>query len=619
MSSNSDSDSNHTYSSSESSESESDKQTSDNKTEGKDQSDHNSDAPSSNHPAESESNSEKSKSEDESAPKVEGNVPVSPLLLSPDNDNSIPAPPEYEDEPPVVTETKKRRHIKRAPNTQNNLNPKIMLSKPGEGSQDDSHLHASQASPAKSQIQAPLSVNPAIIDSEDSNDTKSRDETDDLARLYSILKPTEEDQQRIAAINTDPFPKENEWVYNEDRTLPERGSFVQLMLFLTMDEAGLPYQSKFLKSFPSFATPRQLLAAVFKRYYVNPKEPGCNIQESEIKQMRNRLIRILQFWMKIVPYQFDDVMKETIQEFIKILNEPYEKNVLPTQQSKKSPQAVILEQRFKALIGEKDNIHKLALNNAPKIKYPKISDKKKWRFIDIDSEEIARQVTLLHSKIFRKIGVMELLSAIWGSKRGGGSEHVDELTRLFDLLSRYVQFSIISEMDKPKNRANLFVKWFDVAVYFEALKNYHGVFAIMYGLTHRSVQRMPDTMKIVKKLMKKKQAKYNDLDSLCQLSGNYAKYRPVIEKITPPCIPFIGCFQKDLIYVQEGFPNTIDGLINFKKCINCVALIEKVADYQSNRYELQKDKDLRTIISTFPEMPDTTGMMKLSQEKEKKK
>lgn len=461
-------------------------------------------------------------------------------------------------------------------------------------------------------------------DDSDSNDRESpllsEDGDASLARLYEILLPTHEEIEMIDNLNTDPFPKPEEWKQEEDAKFPGCASFVQLMLYLTqIDTVNIEFQKIFLVTFPSFASPRQLLTAIFKRYYANIKDPDCNVKDYNIlKQMRMRIIRVLQFWVNLVPYQFDDTMIETLNEFYAILQREFKKE----KKDKQNPVLTILEQRMKKLIEYKNN-QSTKNSNCPRIdtNAEPGKGKSKWVTLMPDPNTLAEQVTLLHSEIFRNIGVMELLSAIWGSKKGGGSEHVDELTKHFDLMSRYVQFSIIAERDTPKARAELFLYWLEVGIRFFKDANYHGVFAIVYGLTHRSVQRMPQTMKSVEKLLKKKKRKeeYDKLVKLCDIAGNYREYRPLIEKeIAGPIIPFIGCFQKDLIYAQEGFPNKVDSLINFNKLIKCYELISIVEKYQFEKYKFTKNEEYQAAICSFPDLPDTTGMMTLSQEKEKK-
>ncbi|OHT06815.1 RasGEF domain containing protein [Tritrichomonas foetus] len=427
--------------------------------------------------------------------------------------------------------------------------------------------------------------------------------------LYSTLQIPEEDILSLKNLNTSVFPDEHEWIPNENQNGPKAASFNQLFLYLTSpDIANIDFQKQFLISFPSFATPPKVLAAIFTRYFADIHIPNSNIQTApKLKQVRDRIIRILSTWMKLTAYQFTDVMLDAIIQFTDFLLE----------ENSSALQAQILQASVDHLKGKRNQYAYTQRVEPPASLLPSIPEDK-WIITMLNPIELARQVTLLHNKIFRQIMPMELLAAIWGSKRGGGSQNVEDLTKHFDIFSRYVQFSVING-ENLKKRAKIFQWWTEVAVAFNEMKNYHGVFAVICGITHRSVQRLPDTMKIAMKMNKKLKKKYDDLNDLCDFSGDFRKYRPVISAAIEPCIPFIGCFQKDLIYVQEGYPNQIEGLTNFAKCAACISLINTVQRFQNERYDFIEVPKIQEMISSIPEPPDTKGMMMLSIEKEKKK
>ena len=151
------------------------------------------------------------------------------------------------------------------------------------------------------------------------------------------------------------------------------------------------------------------------------------------------------------------------------------------------------------------------------------------------------------------------------------------------------------------------------------MQNFHGMFAVISGLTHRSVERMTDTMKFAMKTNTKRKRAYQEMVGLCDISGDYKNYRPVLAAAADECVPFIGCLQKDLIYISESFPNKIDDLINFNKCRMCAELIEKVKKYTQKRYFFNLVPHIQEMISSIPEPPDTVGLMQLSMDAEKKK
>ncbi|KAH0788795.1 RasGEF domain containing protein [Histomonas meleagridis] len=426
--------------------------------------------------------------------------------------------------------------------------------------------------------------------------------------FYTILDIPNETREELKLINTIVFQDPNEYTGNANS--PNAATFNQLILFLTEPEySTVDFQKLFLITFPSFATPPKVLAAIFTRYFVDISTPNCNIKdENQLKQIRIIIIRIISAWLRLTPYQFTSDMMNALDEFIKYLStDPSCKN-----------QVKILTTELRILKGESNNTCTTNSENPPP---PIESPDKPKQITDVNPVELARQVSILHSKIFHKIGPMELLTAIWGQKKGGGSANLDALTDHFDKFSRYVQLTIIQGND-AKARAKMFNYWVETAIAFkEQANNYHGIFAVICGLTHRSVQRLKDTIKIAMKNMGRSMKKqYEELVDLCDFQNDFHNYRPALSKAPERSIPFIGCLQRDLIYVQEGYPNEINGLINFQKCTACYTLIKQIDKFQNERVQFKELDYIQDLIkNSFPELPDTMGMMKLSMEKEKKK
>ena len=55
------------------------------------------------------------------------------------------------------------------------------------------------------------------------------------------------------------------------------------------------------------------------------------------------------------------------------------------------------------------------------------------------------------------------------------------------------------------------------------------------------------------------------MERILSAESAYKVYRQAIHSANPPCIPYIGVYLLDLIYIEDGNPDTIDGLINFSK------------------------------------------------------
>jgi regulator of replication initiation timing len=57
----------------------------------------------------------------------------------------------------------------------------------------------------------------------------------------------------------------------------------------------------------------------------------------------------------------------------------------------------------------------------------------------------------------------------------------------------------------------------------------------------------------------------DNLESKLEISKNFKNYRTIMDNVTPPCIPYLGMYQKDLLFLDDGNPNMIENLINFNK------------------------------------------------------
>ncbi|KAH0788504.1 RasGEF domain containing protein [Histomonas meleagridis] len=425
--------------------------------------------------------------------------------------------------------------------------------------------------------------------------------------FYNILDIHGETQDELERLNTAVFMEKSEYI--GDSTQPQAASFNQLILFLTSpDSPNIEFQKMFLMTFSSFSTPPKLLAALLTRYYCDITVPESNIKsEEELKQVRVRVVRILSSWSKMSPSQFTDDMIHALHEFLKVIeNDPNCKM-----------QVNVLSSSLDGLRGKEIKTVRKTSVAAPQ---PIIGDELPKTILDVDPVELARQASILHNAIFCRIGSLELLTMIWGTKKGG-SQNVDELTEHFDMFSRYVQLTVIQGED-VKERAKVFKHWVETAIAFREMNNFHGVFTVVCALTHRSVLRMKETVKASLKLLARPMKKqYEQLVELCMFQNDFHNYREVLEHVhsNEPCVPFIGSLQRDLIYVQNSYPNKIEGLTNVQKCQACVSLLKLVERFQNLRYQFQEVKEIQELITTFPELPDTTEMMKLSMEKEPKK
>ena len=66
--------------------------------------------------------------------------------------------------------------------------------------------------------------------------------------------------------------------------------------------------------------------------------------------------------------------------------------------------------------------------------------------------------------------------------------------------------------------------------------------------------------------------------------NNYKKYRTTLHSVSPPCLPYVGIYLTDLVFIEEGNGDTFNGLINFTKRKLVASVIRDFTQYQQVSY-----------------------------------
>ena len=405
---------------------------------------------------------------------------------------------------------------------------------------------------------------------------------DALALINSILHIDEETSAICESLNTMKFPIHEEYKISGSK-YPDCSSFPQLILAVTDPNSDMDFQKTFITTFISFTTPERVLASILYRYFADIKVPGCNIpNQSVLRSIQNKIIRIISSqWLKYASYQFTPDMYNALTYFSERV---YQVNEV---------QGQILDASINYVRTEQSNRFKRAL---PEEFFNRSLCEKPYNLLNLPPIELAKQISVFHNNIFMKILPNELLSGVWGKLKGGNSPNIDALIKHFDGFTMKVAVTIIQGPD-PHTRGRIIKRWLDIAfLCLDQYHNYHGAFSIFYALTHKSVQRLTQTQKYANRTNKIRKQQFEILKNLSQPVNDFKPYREEIKKAITPCVPFMGCFQKDLVYVQESYPNYIDNLINFKKCVESVSLLKFLSTFQS-WYKIEEVPEIQTLIA----------------------
>jgi len=369
----------------------------------------------------------------------------------------------------------------------------------------------------------------------------------------------------------------------------------------------------FLMTYQSFTSPEILLTKLIQRYQV-PRTSTTEKMDEETwkstqqKPIQLRSINVVKNWVEKHYSDFNEKLIAQLNSFI---------DVQLIQDGNKSLQETLrntLAKKEKEELGaSSERIHTFKeLPPEPKIMLKTLfAPDLSW--VDIDEEEIARQLTLIEFGIFQAIQPSELLNQAWSRPRlRHRSPNVLKMIHRFNDFSLFVASSIVKQ-DKVKNRAKIMAKFIRIAEHLKNLKNFNCVIAILSGIGNSAVHRLKWTKE---EMDRRSQNVLIELQKSMSSEQSYKNYRETLQSIVPPCIPYLGVYLTDLTFIEEGNPDMIGNLINFTKRKLIYNVIFTIQQYQSAPYNLQPIIQIQQFFNKFQKLPKEQDLFVQSLEKE---
>ena len=208
--------------------------------------------------------------------------------------------------------------------------------------------------------------------------------------------------------------------------------------------------------------------------------------------------------------------------------------------------------------------------------------------LDLDAEELARQLTIMQSKIFCAIKPEELLGQEWMKQSNSKAVNVKAMIAFSTELSNLVGDTILMPEDAKKRYAFL-KQWIKIGECCFYLKNYDALMAIMMGLNANAVQRLTKTWELVSKHTESRLDMIQT--AISRGKDNYAFMRQDIKNrvgACMPCLPFLGIYLSDLAFINAGNPPkrnvSVDGraqsIVNFDRYTKTARVIDELQSCQ---------------------------------------
>ncbi|SAM08772.1 hypothetical protein [Absidia glauca] len=386
----------------------------------------------------------------------------------------------------------------------------------------------------------------------------------------------------------------NEIVFNMEGSV-KGGTLLALVIRLTLhDYLDMNFINTFLLTYRSFCSSMELLK-LLERRYVRPPPDGLTDQEMELwknkklKLIRLRVFNVLKNWLEQYYNEDDHVILDELLHFTT--------TTIRTTLRFSAEQLERLIRKRQEATGDGLKKMVLTLPTAPPMPIlPR--NRKKFRLLDIDPLEVARQMTIMDFKLYSSIRPVECLNKAWSKEdEAHVAVNIRASIEYCNQVTSWVSDAILSQLE-VKKRVTLIKHWVQIAERCRQLNNFNTCMAILSAFDNSAVGRLKRTWEMVG-------ARTNQiLSHIRKLMGanrNFIEYRAIIHSINPPCIPFLGIYLQDLTFIEDGnadYLKTSKGLINFAKRAKTAEVIREIQQYQSTYYQLTPVDELQTFIQT---------------------
>ncbi|KAI9324097.1 ras guanine nucleotide exchange factor domain-containing protein [Zopfochytrium polystomum] len=406
------------------------------------------------------------------------------------------------------------------------------------------------------------------------------------------------------------------------------GKLAALVERLTLHDAvDSFYVQAFLLTHRSFTTTSEFFSLLTKRFLLQPPAGLNELELDEWTRLKKkpiclRVFNVMKLWLETF-FQDDEEDRAILTEM-----KVFASNQILEEDAKLS---LSLGKELLRLIDRREQglMKKIVVTDMGRDAPPPILPRtlKRIKFLELDALEIARQLTIIESRMYSKIQPTEFLRKAWSEKESDVALNVKAMIAMSNQVSGWVAQGILSEKDQPK-RKKLMVHFISIAEKCRALNNFNTLMAILAGLSTAPIHRLRRTWELVpQRSMQALELLRETMDS----TKNFSRYRETLHSVNPPCVPFLGFYLTDLTFIEDGSPNFLkqtaeltatagsatspppSEMINFAKRMKTSEVIREVQQYQNVPYLFTPVPELQQFLQeSFITSVDETDLYNLS-------
>ncbi|KAL7987258.1 hypothetical protein Chor_006177 [Crotalus horridus] len=386
-----------------------------------------------------------------------------------------------------------------------------------------------------------------------------------LERMLDVtmLQEEKEEQMRFPSPELYRFaePDSTENIVFEENMQPKSGipiikagTVVKLIERLTFHMYADPnFVRTFLTTYRSFCKPQELLSLLIERFEIPEPEPteadriamenGDQPLSAELKRFRKeyiqpvqlRVLNVCRHWVEHHFYDFErDVdLLQRLEEFIGTVRGKAMKKWV------ESITKIIHRKKQAQAIGPTHNI--TFESSPPPIEWhiSRQGQTETFDLLTLHPIEIARQLTLLESELYRAVQPSELVGSVWTKEdKEINSPNLLKMIRHTTNLTLWFEKCIV-ETENLEERVMVVCRIIEILQVFQELNNFNGVLEVVSAMNSAPIYRLDHTFEQIPSRQKKIFEEAHELSE-----DHHKKYLAKLRSINPPCVPFFVCPKK---------------------------------------------------------------------------
>uniref|UniRef100_A0A8D1LPF2 SOS Ras/Rac guanine nucleotide exchange factor 1 n=3 Tax=Boreoeutheria TaxID=1437010 RepID=A0A8D1LPF2_PIG len=448
-----------------------------------------------------------------------------------------------------------------------------------------------------------------------------------LERMLDVtmLQEEKEEQMRLPSADVYRFaePDSEENIIFEENMQPKAGipiikagTVIKLIERLTYHMYADPnFVRTFLTTYRSFCKPQELLSLIIERFEIPEPEPteadriaienGDQPLSAELKRFRKeyiqpvqlRVLNVCRHWVEHHFYDFerDADLLQRMEEFI---------GTVRGKAMKKWVESITKIIQRKKIARDNGPGHNITFQSSPPTVEWHISRPghiESFDLLTLHPIEIARQLTLLESDLYRAVQPSELVGSVWTKEdKEINSPNLLKMIRHTTNLTLWFEKCIV-ETENLEERVAVVSRIIEILQVFQELNNFNGVLEVVSAMNSSPVYRLDHTFEQIPSRQKKILEEAHELSE-----DHYKKYLAKLRSINPPCVPFFGIYLTNILKTEEGNPEVLKRhgkeLINFSKRRKVAEITGEIQQYQNQPYCLRVESDIKRFFENLNPM-----------------